>query len=57
MAPKKEQMAGAMHKLTAAIHRNVFTVGLLGGKIAQVTSENAEKKRSERTKERSERTK
>ena len=33
-------MAGAMHKLTAAIHRNMFAVVLLGGRTAQVTSEN-----------------
>ena len=29
-----------MHKLTAAMHRNIFAVGLLGGKSAQVTSDN-----------------
>ena len=30
-----------MHKLTAAVHRNIFAVGFLGGKSAQVTYENA----------------
>ena len=38
---KKEQTAGVMHKFSVAMHRNIFAVGLLGGKSAQVTSENA----------------
>ena len=41
IAAKKEQTAGVMHKLTAAMHRNIFAVGLLGGKSAHVTNENA----------------
>ena len=64
MAPKKERTMGAMDKMTALMHRNIFIVGPSDGKHAQVTDENAildlaleRKKRSEREKERRERAK
>ncbi len=41
MAPKKERMRGAMDKMTAVMHRNIFVVGPSVGKNAQVTDENA----------------
>ena len=38
---EKEQTAGVMQNWTAGLHRNMFAIGLLGRKSAQVTSENA----------------
>ena len=54
------QIIGAMHNLTAVLRRSFFSVGVLDGKIAQVTSEDAildlhverAKRRNEQTKER-----
>ena len=37
----KKQTVGIIHRLTAAMHRNIFAIGLLGGKSADVTNENA----------------
>ena len=52
---KKRQTAGVMHNLTAAMHRNIFAVGLLDGKSTHGTSDNAiidlhmERKKAKRT--------
>ena len=60
MAPKKERMIGAMDKMTAVMHRNIFVAGPSDGKNAQVTDENAildlalERKKPKRARKRSE---